>query len=72
MSGGIGTGATCHETTGTISGFNCSNMMSRVMSVNGMDYPNCGMNQTPPARVAGGYCIQITAGAPDFAAFAIF
>jgi len=76
MSGALGTGATCHETTGTISGFNCSNMtanaMTRIMSVNGMDYPNCGMNQTPPAKVAGGYCIQVTAGNPNFSAFAIF
>jgi hypothetical protein len=67
-SGNLGTGAACRETTANLSGGNASNMSSRVVTVNGVT-----MNQsnfTYPAKVNGGYCIQVTAGSPDYAAFA--
>jgi hypothetical protein len=46
-------------------------MMDRELSVNDV-VKNCGTNQTPGAKVNGGYCFHVTAGAPEFASFTTF
>jgi hypothetical protein len=72
-SGNLGTQATCHQTTASLQGFNCSNLGMRTLSVNDMEFPNCeGMNQTPPPKRMNGYCIQVTAGTPEFMSFSTF
>jgi hypothetical protein len=68
QSGNLGTGAICRETTANLSGGNCSNMSSRTLTVNGTAM-NC-TGWTLPAKRNGGYCIQVTAGSPDYASFA--
>ena len=68
QSGNLGTGATCHETRAVLHGGNCSNMQSRVLSVNGTAMSCAGW--TLPAARNGGYCIRTTAGSPSFASFA--
>ncbi len=68
QSGTLGSGAICRETTANLSGGNCSNMSSRVLSVNGVSMSCNGW--TLPAKHNGGYCVQVTAGSPDWASFA--
>jgi hypothetical protein len=68
QSGNLGTGAVCRETTATLHGGNCSNLSSRTLKVNGSTM-NCSGWALPPKR-GGGYCIQVTAGAPEWASFA--
>jgi Bacterial Ig domain len=68
QSGSLGTGATCHETTASLAGGNCSNMGSRTLKVNNTTMSCSGWSL--PAKRNGGYCIQATAGTPDYAAFA--
>ena len=72
-SGNLGTGATCHETTASIQGGNCSNIpIPRTFSVNGTQVPCPGNWPTLPARKNGGYCFQASAGSPNFASFVTF
>jgi hypothetical protein len=49
-------------------GGNCSNMASRTLTVNSTTM-SCGRWALPSKR-NGGYCIQVTAGSPDYASFA--
>jgi hypothetical protein len=72
-SGNLGTAATCHETTASITSGNCTNFTSRTFKVNGTAMPTSGANwPTVPAKRNGGYCFQASAGTPDFAAFVTF
>ena len=68
QSGNLGTGAICRETKASLSGGNCSNLQSRILTVNGTTV-NCN-GWALPAKRNGGYCVQVTAGTPDWAAFA--
>jgi len=68
QSGSLTTNAVCRETTINLASGNCSNMSSRTLTVNGKAM-NCA-GWTLPAKVNGGYCIQVTAGTPDYASFA--
>jgi hypothetical protein len=68
QSGNLGTGAVCRETTAVLHGGNCSNISGRTLTVNGVAM-NCG-GWTLPAPVNGGYCVQVTAGTPDYTSFA--
>ncbi len=68
QSGNLGTGATCHQTTASLMGGNCSNIGSRTLKVNNTTM-NC-TNWVLPAKLNGGYCIQVTAGSPSYTAFA--
>ena len=59
----IGTAAACYETTANISGIVCGNFTSpRTLTVNTKVWTCNGAGMTAPAKVAGGYCFQITAG----------
>jgi hypothetical protein len=68
QSGNLGTGATCHQTTASLAGGNCSNIGSRTLKVNNTTM-NCN-SWTLPAKRNGGYCIQVTAGTPNYTSFA--
>jgi hypothetical protein len=68
QSGNVGTGTVCRETTSALHAGNCSNIASRTLSVNGTAM-NCSL-WTLPAKRNGGYCIQVTAGTPDWTSFA--
>ncbi len=68
QSGNLGTGATCHQTTANLIGGNCSNIGSRTLKVNNTTM-NCN-GWTLPAKLNGGYCIQVTAGSPSYTSFA--
>jgi hypothetical protein len=68
QSGNLGTGATCHQTTANLVGGNCSNISSRTLKVNGTTMSCNGW--ALPAKVNGGYCIQVTAGTPSYTSFA--
>jgi hypothetical protein len=68
QSGNLGTGATCHETTASIAGGNCSNLSSRTIKVNNTTVSCNGW--TMPAKRNGGYCIQVSAGSPSYTSFA--
>jgi hypothetical protein len=67
QSGNLGAGAICRETTANLSGGNCSNLSSRTLTVNSTTM-NCN-GWSLPAKRNGGYCIQVTAGSPDYASF---
>ncbi|HKO53351.1 MAG TPA: family 16 glycosylhydrolase [Polyangiaceae bacterium] len=63
-SGNLGTGATCHQTTATLTGGVCGNLSSgRKLTVNGVQM-SCTANWPSPlpAKRNGGYCVQTTAG----------
>jgi uncharacterized repeat protein (TIGR02543 family) len=68
QSGNLGTGATCHETTAALAGGNCSNLSSRTIKVNNTTVSCNGW--TLPAKLNGGYCIQVSAGTPSYTSFA--
>jgi len=74
----LGTTAICYQVTTalTISGGGCSNCTvsspARTVKINGTTVPNNGNWSNLPAKVNGGYCIQITAGAPDYTTFYTF
>jgi len=74
----LGTTAVCYEvaTTLTIQGGGCSNCTvsspARTVKINGTTAANNGSWSNLPAKVNGGYCIQITAGAPDYTQFYTF
>jgi hypothetical protein len=62
-SGNLGTGATCHETTSNLQGFNCGNFASgRTFRVNNVLATCNYSNQALPAKRNGGYCFQASAG----------
>jgi hypothetical protein len=64
--GSVASGANC-------SSFTVSGFTGRTLTVNGVAEPNCQMgNFTPPPAVNGGWCFQISAGTPTFAAIAVF
>jgi hypothetical protein len=79
-SGPLGTAATCHEITTTLtiqsggcSNFNIDTGSPRTFKINGTSVLNTGSWGTPlPAKVRGGYCFQATAGMPDYASFYTF
>jgi hypothetical protein len=64
----ISTNAVCYESTYALNGFNCGNMSGRTFQVNGQTI-TCGSNMTPPAKVNGGYCFQMSAGGSSSAYF---
>ncbi len=64
----ISTNAMCYESTFPLNGFNCGNMSGRTFTLNGQVI-NCGGNMTPPAKVNGGYCFQISSGGTTSAYF---
>ncbi len=68
QSGNLGTGATCHETTASLAGGNCSNLSSRTIKVNNTTVSCNGW--ALPAKLNGGYCIQVGAGTPSYTSFA--
>jgi len=74
-SGNLGTAAVCYEvtTTLTIQGGGCSNCTvnspARTVKINGMAASNNAAWSNIPAKVNGGYCVQITAGTPDYTGF---
>jgi hypothetical protein len=74
----LGTTAVCYQiaTALTIQGGGCSNCTvsspARTVKINGATAANNGAWSTLPAKVNGGYCIQITAGAPDYTQFYTF
>lgn len=71
FSGNLGTGATCHQTSGTINGGNCGNFANgRQLYVNGQAIAcNNGNWPSLPAKVNGGYCVYTTAGDYSWAYF---
>jgi hypothetical protein len=71
QSGNLGTGAICYQTTSTIHGGNCGNLVgSRKLTVNGTTESCNGQNwATIPAARNGGYCIQTTTGNHPWAYF---
>lgn len=69
-SGNIGTAATCHQTTATLTAGNCGNFAAgRTLKINGTTLTCNGSNWTPPAKVNGGYCIYSTSGNYSYAYF---
>jgi hypothetical protein len=70
-SGNLGTGAVCYQTTASLSGGVCGNLVSgRKLTVNGVQM-SCTSNWTTPlpAKRNGGYCVQTTAGNNAWAYF---
>ncbi len=45
---------------------------NRMLSINGVLNADCVWPNPAPAKVAGGYCFQITPGVPNYAALAVF
>ena len=78
QSGNLGTTAACYEvaTTLTIQGGGCNNCTiatpARTVKINGSTAINNGSWTSIPAKVNGGYCIQISAGSPDYTSFYTF
>jgi hypothetical protein len=72
-SGSLGTGARCYQTSSTIHGRRCSNFAStRTLKVNGTtETCNGGYWPAIPAKVNGGYCIQIGSGNYSNANFSV-
>jgi len=68
QSGNLGTGAVCRETKSVLHAGNCSNISGRTLKVNGVTM-SCNL-WTLPAPRNGGYCVQVTAGTPDWTSFA--
>jgi hypothetical protein len=64
-SGSIATTAACYETTASLGGAQQSNMTGRTFSINGTAFTS----GTLPAKVNGGYCIQVGAGGLSYASF---
>lgn len=71
QSGPLSTGARCYQTTSPIRGGKCGFFASpRTLQVNGTVEPCTGDAwSTIPAKVNGGYCIQISAGRYPYAYF---
>ncbi len=62
----LGTGASCFETTASLQGGGTSNMTGRTFTINGVAQ---GASFKLPAKVNGGYCIQVGAGGASYASF---
>lgn len=72
QSGNLGTNASCHATTASLSGGVCGNLVNpRKLFVNGVQMP-CTWTPWPslPPATNGGYCIYTTSGNHPWAAFA--
>ena len=70
QAGALGAGASCRETTASLSGLNLSNIAGRTLKINGVAFLADGNISALPAKVNGGYCIQATAGGLSYASFA--
>lgn len=70
----LGTGAICRETTDLTNGGNCGNMSNgRTLKVNGVTEPCNNQNWASlPAKVNGGYCVQVTPGLQSYAYFVLY
>ena len=68
QSGNLGTEASCRETSAVLHGGNCSNFYDRTLKVNGVTM-NCN-GWTLPAAHNGGFCVQVSAGSPEWSSFA--
>jgi len=74
----LGTTAACYEvsTTQTIQGGGCSNCTidnpPRTVKINGVSLGSGTWTAPLPAKVRGGYCIQVTAGPTVYASFFTF
>ena len=73
-SGNVGATAVCYQTTGVVNGGGCSSFINgRTLSVNGVAETCDGNWSSPlPAKLNGGYCINIGAGNYSYAAFYIW
>jgi hypothetical protein len=75
ISGNLGSGASCYETTAAINSGLCGNFVApRALTINGTDM-NCvngGSWPSLPAKVNGGYCFVISAGQQDYAYFSTY
>jgi hypothetical protein len=72
--GDLGTGATCHETTETLTMVQCGNFVSpRSLTVNGtpVDCIGGGISFLPPKQ-GGGYCFQVSAGLQAWAYWVVW
>ena len=71
QAGNLGTGEVCRQTTQNWVGGNCGNFSaSRALFVNGARMSCSGQNWTSlPAKVNGGYCVQVTPGDYSWAYF---
>jgi hypothetical protein len=73
-----GTGELCFASSpdSVVSGIVCSNFTAmggnRMLSINGVLNATCAWPNPAPAKVNGGYCFQITPGAPNYAALAVY
>ncbi len=68
-SGWLGTGEACFETTESLAGMVCNNIESpREFRINGKTV-SCGGGLTLSEPRNNGYCLQTTAGAPEWASF---
>jgi hypothetical protein len=73
QSNGLGTNATCHQTTAAVQGLECGNLVApRQLTVNGQPFSCTGTGMPLPAALNGGYCIQTTAGNYSFAYFGTY
>lgn len=73
-SGDLGASEHCYVVESVVSGGNCGNFdEGRVLSVNGQEMACAWQNWSSiPDAVDGGYCIFVSAGTPDWAAFNIW
>lgn len=72
QSGNLGTAATCHQTTASLTAGNCGNFASgRTFKINNVTQ-TCTMSYasfTLPSKRNGGYCFQASAGGEAWASF---
>jgi hypothetical protein len=69
----LGTGASCFETKTALAGGICNNFIdpARTLQVNGVG--ECDLaTWSIPAPIRGGYCLQVSAGEPDYADFTLW
>jgi hypothetical protein len=74
QSASLGTSARCYQTSSTIHGGRCGNFVSpRTLKVNGTaEVCNAGNWSSIPAKVGGGYCIQVSSGNYSSANFSVW
>lgn len=73
QSGSLGFGETCRELSQYFDGLWCGNFSGgKQLVINGQVMNCTGGNLSAPPPENGGYCIQSTAGAPDYAAYALW
>jgi hypothetical protein len=70
----LGTSAICYQTTSTLTGGGCNNFTGgRTLSLNGTaEVCDGGWTSPLPAKVNGGYCINVGAGNYSYAAFNVW